>query len=39
MRSPTYNFSGGEYIRVIHAVTGATSSQMDPDDSLYVAVY
>jgi len=38
MRSPTYTFSGGEYIRVIHALTGATNSQMDPDDSLYVAV-
>ena len=37
---PTYTFSGGEYIRVIHALTGATSAsaQMDPDDSLYVAV-
>ena len=39
MRSPTYTFSGGEYIRVIHAVTGPTASQMNPDDTLYVAVY
>ena len=39
MRSPTYSFSGGEYIRVIHALTGPTSNQMDPNDSLYVAVY
>tara|TARA_X000001382_G_scaffold70820_2_gene49357 strand:+ start:50 stop:1219 length:1170 start_codon:yes stop_codon:yes gene_type:complete len=39
MRSPTYSFSGGEYIRVIHALTGPTNYQMDPDDSLYVAVY
>ena len=39
MRSPTYTFSGGEYIRVIHAVTGLSSNQMDADDSLYVAVY
>ena len=38
MRSPAYTFSGGEYIRVIHALTGPTSPQMDPDDSLYVAV-
>lgn len=38
MRSPSYTFSGGEYIRVIHALTGPTSPQMDPDDSLYVAV-
>lgn len=41
MRSPTYTFSGGEYIRVIHALTGPTSmaSTMDGTDSLYVAVY
>ena len=39
MRSPAYTFSGGEYIRVIHAVTGPSSVAMDPDDSVYVAVY
>jgi len=39
MRSPAYTFSGGEYIRIIHAVTGASNSPMDPDDSLYIAVY
>ena len=39
MRSPTYTFSGGEYIRVIHAITGYSTTQMDADDSLYVAVY
>ena len=39
MRSPTYTFSGGEYIRVIHVLAGNSSSQMDPDDTLYVAVY
>lgn len=39
MRSPSYTFSGGEYIRVIHAVTGYSTNQMDPDDCLYVAVY
>ena len=39
MRSPSYTFSGGEKIRVIHAVTGQSSSPMDPDDTLYVAVY
>lgn len=39
MRSPTYTFSGGEKIRVIHAVTGYSANQMDPDDTLYVAVY
>jgi hypothetical protein len=39
MRSPAYTFSGGEKIRVIHAVTGRSSTPMDPDDSLFVAVY
>ena len=39
MRSPTYTFSGGEYIRVIHAVTGASTAPMSSNDSLYVAVY
>ena len=41
MRSPTYTFSGGEYIRVIHVLAGLTSmaSTMDGTDSLYVAVY
>ena len=39
MRSPSYTFSGGEYIRIIHALTGPTGTQMDPDDSLYIAVY
>ena len=39
MRSPTYTFSGGEKIRVIHAVTGYSGTPMDPDDSVYVAVY
>ena len=39
MRSPSYTFSGGERIRVIHALTGYSTSQMNPDDSLYVAVY
>ena len=39
MRSPSYTFSGGEYIRIIHALTGPSGTQMDPDDSLYIAVY
>lgn len=39
MRSPAYYFSGGEYIRVIHALTGPTTPQMDPNDTLYVAVH
>lgn len=39
MRSPSITFSGGERIRVIHALTGSSTNQMDPDDTLYVAVY
>lgn len=39
MRSPQYTFSGGEKIRVIHALTAPSSNRQDPDDSLYVAVY
>ena len=39
MRSPLVNFSGGEKIRVIHALTGYSLEPMDPNDSLYVAVY
>ena len=39
MRSPEYTFTGNEYIRVIHALTGYSLDPMDPDDSLYVAVY
>lgn len=39
MRSPAITFSGGEKIRVIHALTGYSVSPMDPNDSIYVAVY
>lgn len=39
MRSPSITFSGGEKIRVIHALTGSATNPMDPDDTLYVAVY
>ena len=38
MRSPEYTFSGGEYIRIIHALPGASGALMDPDDTLYIAV-
>ena len=38
MRSPSYTFSGGEYIRIIHCMPGYSLSAMDPDDSLYIAV-
>ena len=39
MRSPEINFSGGEIIRVIHALTGYSSTPMSQYDSLYVGVY
>lgn len=38
MRSPSYSFSSGEYIRIIHALPGYSLSPMDPDDHLYIAV-
>lgn len=38
MRSPEYTFSGGEYIRIIHALPGGSGALMDPDDTLYIAV-
>ena len=38
MRSPTYTFSGGEYIRVIHALTGALNYPMNSNDTLYVGI-
>lgn len=39
MRSPTYNFTGNEVIRVAHAVAGYSAVPMDANDSLYIAVY
>jgi hypothetical protein len=38
MRGPSYTFSGGERIRVIHLLTGKDTSPQNPDDSLYIAV-
>ena len=38
MRSPSRTFAGGEWIRVIHALTGRTSSPISPTDTLYIAV-
>lgn len=38
MRSPEYNFQGGEIIRVIHAVTGYSGTPMSQYDTLYVGV-
>lgn len=39
MRSPEFNFSGGEEIRVIHALTGYSGRAMNADDTLYIGVY
>ena len=38
IRSPAYTFSGGEQIRIAHAVTGYSSEPMDPNDVLYIGV-
>lgn len=38
MRSPEYTFQGGEFIRVIHAVTGYSGTPMSQYDTLYVGV-
>ena len=38
MRSPEYAFTGGEYIRVIHLLTGYSTPQ-NANDTLYVGVY
>jgi hypothetical protein len=39
MRSPVYNFTSGDKIRVAHLVVGNSGSQMDPLDTLYLGVY
>jgi len=38
IRSPAYTFSGGEQIRIAHAVTGYSAQPMDPNDVLYIGV-
>lgn len=38
MRSPEITFSDGETIKIIYALTGPTSPQMNPDDSIYVGI-
>jgi len=39
MRSPVYNFTSGDKIRVAHLVVGNSTYQMDPLDTLYLGVY
>lgn len=37
-RSPVYNFSGGEKIRVAHLLTSPSNSPMDDADTLFLAI-
>jgi hypothetical protein len=37
-RSPTFTFSGGEKIRIAHALTGYSSVPQNPNESLWVGV-
>jgi hypothetical protein len=37
-RSPTFTFSGGEKIRIAHALTGLSTNAQNPDESLWVGV-
>ncbi len=38
-RSPSISLTAGSWIRIAHALTGPTSSQMDPNDTLWVGIY
>ena len=40
-RSPQFNISGGDKIRVVHALTGPTNmeSTIDINDSIYIGIY
>lgn len=38
MKSPAYNFSGGEKIRICHLIPGSSTYQMNPDKSLWIGV-
>tara|TARA_R100000329_G_C7598455_1_gene212240 strand:+ start:368 stop:1228 length:861 start_codon:yes stop_codon:yes gene_type:complete len=37
-RSPAYSFSGGEIIRIAHALTGYSNNPLDANDCLYIGV-
>lgn len=39
MRSPSFSFTAGDRIRVVHILTGYSQSSMDPEDSLYLGLY
>jgi len=39
MRSPSFNFTAGDRIRVVHILAGYSQISMDPEDSLYLGLY
>lgn len=38
-RSPSVSLTAGSWLRIAHALTGPTSPQMDPNDTLWVGIY
>ena len=39
MRSPSFNFTAGDRIRIVHLVAGYSQYRMDENDSLYIGLY
>lgn len=39
MRSPSFSFTAGDRIRVVHVLAGYSQISMDPEDSLYLGLY
>lgn len=39
MRSPSFSFTAGDRIRVVHILAGYSQKSMDPEDSLYLGLY
>ena len=39
MRSPSFNFTAGDRIRIVHILAGYSQNSMDPEDSLYLGLY
>ena len=39
MRSPSFSFTAGDRIRVVHILAGYSQNSMDPEDSLYLSLY
>jgi hypothetical protein len=38
-RSPSVSLTGGSWLRIAHALTGLSSTPMDPNDALWVGIY